>query len=201
MLLTMVSLDRKRRVQTLAKLARIIRQDDRARGARVIGAAFEFLPQGKLQPEIVELLKHTVEQELVLLKQELEAMAAEQLLPQQLEAQRGAELDLTGQIRHLEMERVLRLLESECYSGVLSAATPHACLSLEVHNGQIVSSESTAARGAESALEQLLALTDGEFKFRSRRPPNLDGLAGSTARLLKDVLAVSHAPGHRSNVD
>ena len=37
-------------------------------------------------------------------------------------------------------------------------------------------------------LRQVLALQDGEFKFRSRRPPQLEALARPTARLMHDVL-------------
>jgi hypothetical protein len=55
--LTLESPDRGSRFFTLARIARVLRQDDRVRGARVIGVGYEFLPLNKIQPGAVELLE------------------------------------------------------------------------------------------------------------------------------------------------
>lgn len=55
--ITLMSADQSETFSTLARVARVLRQDDRARGSRVIGVAFEFLPLDRVQPDAVKLLR------------------------------------------------------------------------------------------------------------------------------------------------
>ena len=52
------SIDKVRSAQTMARVTRVIRQDDLHRGAAVVGAGFEFLPVGRPQAEVVDLVRH-----------------------------------------------------------------------------------------------------------------------------------------------
>jgi Domain of unknown function (DUF4388) len=55
--LTLESADRTETFSTLARVARVLRQDDRLRGSRIIGIAYEFLPLDRVQPGAAKLLK------------------------------------------------------------------------------------------------------------------------------------------------
>ncbi len=67
--LTLQSIDKERSLNTLARVARVLRQDDRAFGARVIGMGLEFLPFQRLQPDAEALLLHVLSLELSALAQ------------------------------------------------------------------------------------------------------------------------------------
>lgn len=62
--LSLGSVDKRQRVDVLARIARVVRQDDRVRGARIIGAAFEFLPLDETPQGVAELLSHCAKLEL-----------------------------------------------------------------------------------------------------------------------------------------
>lgn len=62
--LDVASPTRKLEVNTLARVARVLRQDDKSRGARVIGAAFEYLPLDTAPNGVAELLRHCAQGEL-----------------------------------------------------------------------------------------------------------------------------------------
>lgn len=62
--LALASVDRQCEVEVLARVARVVRQDDSHRGARVIGAAFEFLPAHESPAGIAQLITHSAELEL-----------------------------------------------------------------------------------------------------------------------------------------
>lgn len=64
-MLELQSLDNAASLQTLARVARVLRQDDRNHGARVVGVALEFLPMESIQPAAAELVRYAVERELV----------------------------------------------------------------------------------------------------------------------------------------
>lgn len=67
--LTLQSIDKERTLRTLARVVRVLRQDDRAFGARVIGMGLEFLPLQRLQPDAEALLLHVLSLELSALAQ------------------------------------------------------------------------------------------------------------------------------------
>jgi hypothetical protein len=56
--LSLASIDKARSAQTMARITRVVRQDDLHRGAAVVGAGFEFLPVEQPQPEIVDVVRH-----------------------------------------------------------------------------------------------------------------------------------------------
>jgi hypothetical protein len=56
--LSLTSVDKIRSAQTMARITRVVRQDDLHRGAAVVGAGFEFMPMGQPRQEIVELVRH-----------------------------------------------------------------------------------------------------------------------------------------------
>jgi hypothetical protein len=56
--LSLGSLDKTRSAQTMARVTRVVRQDDLHRGAAVVGAGFEFLPVEQPQADVVELVRH-----------------------------------------------------------------------------------------------------------------------------------------------
>jgi hypothetical protein len=56
--LTLSTIDKTRSASTMARVARVVRQDDRHRGAAVVGAGFEFLPVDHPPAELVELVRH-----------------------------------------------------------------------------------------------------------------------------------------------
>jgi hypothetical protein len=62
--LQLSSIDSSCQVLVLARVARVVRQDDPHRGARVIGAAFEFLPADETPAGVAELLAHCARLEL-----------------------------------------------------------------------------------------------------------------------------------------
>lgn len=64
LMLRIASADQSKQARTVARVARVLRQDDRARGARVIATAFEFLPIDRPQPDITELVEHIAAYEL-----------------------------------------------------------------------------------------------------------------------------------------
>jgi hypothetical protein len=64
-MLDLQSLDNEASLQTLARVARVLRQDDRNHGARVVGVALEFLPMESIQPAAADLVRCAVERELV----------------------------------------------------------------------------------------------------------------------------------------
>jgi hypothetical protein len=55
--LNLASIDKVRSAQVMARVTRVLRQDDLHRGAAVVGAGFEFLPDSP-QAEVVELVRH-----------------------------------------------------------------------------------------------------------------------------------------------
>lgn len=55
--LNLSSIDKVRSAHVMARVTRVMRQDDLHRGAAVVGAGFEFLPEPP-QPEVVELVRH-----------------------------------------------------------------------------------------------------------------------------------------------
>lgn len=283
-LLRLVSADQVQAVQTLARVARVIRQDDRARGARVIGVGFEFLPLDRVQEDVLKLLHHTAECELKSfgllrfddsvkahvhhgseeLRAELRSLGAEQLTlssalpvpvgeflqvslrneatisegaepphvcgtvvsvtremyagperfslllrhqgaaspselsalvrcllaPSQVKARRGVHHDLAGQLCQLPMREVVDLLRRERCNGVLSAGCDQRFVSFEVREGELRACEGQFTGTDPIAL--LLTLEEGEFRFRSRRPAQLEALAGPTARLMHDVLSLGN---------
>jgi hypothetical protein len=63
-LLELESIDRAAKLKTMARVARVIRQDDRRFGARVIGVALEFLPLETIQNAAASLVRRAVAQEL-----------------------------------------------------------------------------------------------------------------------------------------
>lgn len=65
-LLELESIDRTTKLRTMARVARVLRQDDRSFGARVIGVALEFLPLETIQNAAAGLVRHAVAQELAL---------------------------------------------------------------------------------------------------------------------------------------
>lgn len=64
-MLELQSLDNEASLSTLARVARVLRQDDRNYGARVVGVALEFLPMESIQPAAAALVRCAVERELV----------------------------------------------------------------------------------------------------------------------------------------
>lgn len=64
-MLELQSLDNEASLNTLARVARVLRQDDRNYGARVVGVALEFLPMESVQPAAAALVRYAVERELV----------------------------------------------------------------------------------------------------------------------------------------
>jgi hypothetical protein len=56
--LSVGSIDKARTAQTMARVTRVVRQDDLHRGAAVVGAGFEFLPIEQPQAEVVDLVRH-----------------------------------------------------------------------------------------------------------------------------------------------
>ncbi len=64
-MLELESLDHQAQMRSLARVARVLRQDDRKFGARVVGIAFEFLPLETIQPAAANLVRHAVREELV----------------------------------------------------------------------------------------------------------------------------------------
>jgi hypothetical protein len=56
--LSLSSVDKVRSAQTMARITRVVRQDDLHRGAAVVGAGFEFLPLGQPRQEVVDLVRH-----------------------------------------------------------------------------------------------------------------------------------------------
>ncbi len=56
--LSLTSIDKARSAQTMARVTRVVRQDDLHRGAAVVGAGFEFVPLEQPQAEVVELVRH-----------------------------------------------------------------------------------------------------------------------------------------------
>jgi hypothetical protein len=64
-MLELQSLDNEASLSTLARVARVLRQDDRNYGARVVGVALEFLPMEAIQPAATALVRCAVERELV----------------------------------------------------------------------------------------------------------------------------------------
>jgi hypothetical protein len=56
--LSLSTVDKVRSAQTMARVTRVVRQDDLHRGAAVVGAGFEFMPLEQPQPEIVEVVRH-----------------------------------------------------------------------------------------------------------------------------------------------
>ncbi|HEX3597917.1 MAG TPA: DUF4388 domain-containing protein [Polyangiaceae bacterium] len=56
--LSLTSVDKVRSAQTMARVTRVVRQDDLHRGAAVVGAGFEFMPIGQPRDEIVDLVRH-----------------------------------------------------------------------------------------------------------------------------------------------
>lgn len=283
LMLSLASGDKARSAKTLARVARVIRQDDRARGARVIGAAFEFLPLDKLQEDVVALLHHVAACELgnygllrfddaitavaessegtlhcelrslgreqltlsaptpvrletrlsisvtsapqetslsgvvtsisrealsgsdrysVLVRlDKLEAHGAEEhaelvrrlLVPDELRKRRGIHYDFSGQIARLPMDEVFTLLKRERYSGVLSAGIDREFFSFEVKDGEVIECETALGLAPQEAVTHVRSLTDGEFKFRGRRPPQVEALARPTARLMQEVLNLGNS--------
>jgi hypothetical protein len=63
-LVELESIDRATKFKTMARVARVLRQDDRRYGARVIGVALEFLPLETIQTAAAVLVRHAVAQEL-----------------------------------------------------------------------------------------------------------------------------------------
>jgi hypothetical protein len=63
-LIELESLDHQVQLRTMARVARVLRQDDRKFGARVVGIALEFLPLERIQPAAAALVRHAVAQEL-----------------------------------------------------------------------------------------------------------------------------------------
>lgn len=63
-LVELESIDRAAKLRTMARVARVLRQDDRKFGARVIGVALEFLPLETIQSAADVLVRHAVAQEL-----------------------------------------------------------------------------------------------------------------------------------------
>lgn len=63
-LVELASLDHAASLRTMARVARVLRQDDRTSGARVIGVALEFLPLETIQTAAANLVRHAVGQEL-----------------------------------------------------------------------------------------------------------------------------------------
>jgi hypothetical protein len=55
--LNLSSIDKMRSAHVMARVTRVVRQDDLHRGAAVVGAGFEFLPDPP-QTEVVELVRH-----------------------------------------------------------------------------------------------------------------------------------------------
>jgi hypothetical protein len=55
--LNLSSIDKLRSAHVMARVTRVLRQDDLHRGAAVVGAGFEFLPEPP-QQEVVELVRH-----------------------------------------------------------------------------------------------------------------------------------------------
>lgn len=64
-MLELESLDHSAKMRSLARVARVLRQDDRKFGARVVGIAFEFLPLETIQPAAANLVRHAVRDELI----------------------------------------------------------------------------------------------------------------------------------------
>ncbi|MEN9580913.1 MAG: hypothetical protein RJA70_3922 [Pseudomonadota bacterium] len=283
-LLRLASTDQAQSVQTLARVARVIRQDDRARGARIIGAGFEFLPLDGVQDDVLQLLHYTAECELKNfgllrfddsvqarasyadqeIQAELRSLGAEQLTlssnarvpvgellriavegdlgretqallprlcgsvvsvtretyagperfsllvrhegthapgelrtlvrcllaPTQVKRRRGVHHDLSGQLCQLPIREVIDLLKRERCSGVLSAGTDQAFFSFEVRDGELCACDGETP--GPNPLDHLLTLEDGEFRFKSRRPAQLETLAGPAARLMHDVLSLGN---------
>src|SRR5262249_32265252 len=54
--LSLSTVDKVRSAQTMARVTRVVRQDDLHRGAAVVGAGFEFMPLEQPQPDIVEVV-------------------------------------------------------------------------------------------------------------------------------------------------
>jgi hypothetical protein len=63
-LLELESPDHQAKFRTMARVARVLRQDDRKSGARVVGIGLEFLPLETIQPAARALVRHAVAQEL-----------------------------------------------------------------------------------------------------------------------------------------
>jgi hypothetical protein len=56
--LSLASADKARSAQTMARVTRVMRQDDLHRGAAVVGAGFECLPQEHPRQDVVDLVRH-----------------------------------------------------------------------------------------------------------------------------------------------
>ncbi len=56
--LSLTSIDKVRSAHTMARVTRVMRQDDLHRGAAVVGAGFEFMPLDQPRDEIVQLVRH-----------------------------------------------------------------------------------------------------------------------------------------------
>jgi Tfp pilus assembly protein PilZ len=280
-MLELESPDRAAKLRTMARVARVLRQDDRSFGARVVGIGLEFLPLETIQPAARLLVRHAVEQELthhgyvrldnpapayvtetvdgtchsakvqdlgleqvtlltphriqygrqvtlqvthsdgslelsghvvvsrpvskglefatiVHLDGALEErsatlldLAQQVILPEDYSPPPASAFDFSGELGPVSIDEVLTLVSHRCYSGVLSVGNEAQFFSVQISEGSVTAVESNVADTVDECLARLRFMASGEFRFRSKRKPQLLLAPNSTNKLVADIL--SHA--------
>jgi hypothetical protein len=95
------SADKRCSARVMARVTRVVRQDDIHRGAAVIGAAFEFLPANQPQRAIVDLVRHVTSLELA----NMGSVSMDRRLPAYVE--RGSGTVHAGRVEKLATDRLV----------------------------------------------------------------------------------------------